>query len=187
VVDKSIVLVGFDDRQGTHRDVFPQWIFGKPCRTWLIFSFGNGCVGTSARGGNMGLSVVTDQPSTFSKRIMLAAFCQSADEFRGGVLSTLSAWVIGFASFMVRVRAERKTEPFPSACFYDSRIIMKKSINDHRKPRGRPATGTAPMVGVRMTEEFQDAIKAWANKQSDDPSLAAAIRRLVEIGLKAKK
>ena len=40
------------------------------------------------------------------------------------------------------------------------------------------------MVGVRMTEEFQHAIKAWAKKQADDPALATAIRRLVEIGLK---
>ena len=43
------------------------------------------------------------------------------------------------------------------------------------------------MVGVRMTEELQGQIKAWAAKQDDDPSLAAAIRRLVELGLKAKK
>ena len=42
------------------------------------------------------------------------------------------------------------------------------------------------MVGVRMTEEFQNTIKAWAKKQSDDPPLATAIRRLVELGLKAK-
>jgi hypothetical protein len=76
---------------------------------------------------------------------------------------------------------------FPSACFYDNRKVMKKSINDNRKPRGRPATGTAPLVGVRMTEEFQDAIKAWAKRQPDEPPLAAAIRRLVELGLKAKK
>lgn len=62
---------------------------------------------------------------------------------------------------------------------------MKKSIKDNPK-RGRPATGKAPMVGVRMTEEFQNAIKAWAKKQSDDPPLATAIRRLVELGLKAK-
>ena len=31
---------------------------------------------------------------------------------------------------------------------------MKKSIKDNPK-RGCPATGKAPMVGVRMTEEFQ--------------------------------
>jgi hypothetical protein len=76
---------------------------------------------------------------------------------------------------------------FPSARFYDNRIIMKKSINDNRKMRGRPATGTAPLVGVRMTEDFQAEIKAWSKKQPDQPPLATAIRRLVEIGLKAKK
>jgi hypothetical protein len=64
---------------------------------------------------------------------------------------------------------------------------VKQSINDNRKiGRGRPATGTAPLVGVRMTEEFQDEIRAWAKKQADQPPLAAAIRRLVEIGLRAK-
>jgi len=38
-----------------------------------------------------------------------------------------------------------------------------------------------------MTEDFQAEIRAWAKKQSDDPALATAIRRLVELGLKAKK
>jgi hypothetical protein len=60
---------------------------------------------------------------------------------------------------------------------------LKKSINDNRKIRGRPATGTAPLVGVRMTEEFQDQIKARAKKQDDDPPLATAIRGLVELGV----
>jgi hypothetical protein len=63
---------------------------------------------------------------------------------------------------------------------------MKKSIKDNPKKRGRPATGNAPLVGVRMTEDFQAEIKTWAKKQSDDPALATAIRRLVELGLKSK-
>jgi hypothetical protein len=63
---------------------------------------------------------------------------------------------------------------------------MKKSINDNQKRRGRPATGTAPLVGVRMTPEFQKPIKAWAKLQDDHPSMAEAIRRLVELGLKVK-
>jgi hypothetical protein len=63
---------------------------------------------------------------------------------------------------------------------------MKKSIKDNPKRRGRPATGNAPMVGVRMTEDFQAEIKTWAKKQSDDPALATAIRRLVELGLSVK-
>lgn len=64
---------------------------------------------------------------------------------------------------------------------------MKKSIKDNpKKGRGRPATGNAPLVGVRMTEEFQAKIKAWGTKQSDEPALATAIRRLVELGLTVK-
>jgi hypothetical protein len=64
---------------------------------------------------------------------------------------------------------------------------MKNSINDNRKiGRGRPATGTAPLVGVRMTDDLQGQIKAWASEQDDDPPLATAVRRLVEIGLSKK-
>jgi len=64
---------------------------------------------------------------------------------------------------------------------------MKKSIKDNPKTRrGRPATGKDPMVGVRMSEDIQGQIRAWASKQEDDPPLATAIRRLVEIGLRAK-
>ena len=63
---------------------------------------------------------------------------------------------------------------------------MAKSITDNPKKRGRPATGKDPMVGVRMSEKFQEEIRLWARKQGSDLSLAAAIRRLVEIGLKAK-
>jgi hypothetical protein len=65
---------------------------------------------------------------------------------------------------------------------------MKKSIKDNpKKRRGRPATGKDPMVGVRMSENLQEEIRAWAGKQDDDPPLATAIRRLVEIGLKVKQ
>jgi hypothetical protein len=61
---------------------------------------------------------------------------------------------------------------------------MKQSIKGNpKKTRGRPATGKAPLVGVRMPEEFQAEIKAWAKKQHDHPALAPAIRRLVELGL----
>ncbi|MGY4605754.1 hypothetical protein ACVW16_004166 [Bradyrhizobium sp. USDA 4474] len=63
---------------------------------------------------------------------------------------------------------------------------MAKSIKDNRKiGRGRPATGTAPLVGVRMPKELQVEIRAWAKDQPDSPKLATAIRQLVEIGLAA--
>jgi hypothetical protein len=87
---------------------------------------------------------------------------------------------------VVRVEPGRKVAPFPSACFCDNPKFMKKLIKDNpKKTRGRPATGKAPLVGVRMPEEFQAEIKAWAKKQQDHPALAPAIRRLVEIGLDA--
>jgi hypothetical protein len=64
---------------------------------------------------------------------------------------------------------------------------MGKSIRDNPKKRGRPATGKDPMVGVRMSEDLQEEIRGWAGRQEDDPPLATAVRRLVEIGLRAKK
>ena len=43
------------------------------------------------------------------------------------------------------------------------------------------------MIGVRMTPEFQKPIKVWAKLQDDHPTMAEAIRRLVEIGLGSAK
>jgi hypothetical protein len=86
---------------------------------------------------------------------------------------------------VVRVRTGAEVATFPSACFCDNPKSMAKSIKDNPK-RGRPATGKDPMVGVRMSKAFQDDVRGWAKKQPDKPSLAPAIRRLVEFGLKSK-
>lgn len=40
---------------------------------------------------------------------------------------------------------------------------------------------------MRVTADFLKAIDKWREKQDDEPSRAEAIRRLVELGLKAKK
>jgi hypothetical protein len=67
---------------------------------------------------------------------------------------------------------------------------MKKATpKRHGGPRpgsGRPATGKAPTRTMRLTDEFIAKVDGWAAKQSDKPSRSEAIRRLVEIGLKAK-
>jgi hypothetical protein len=42
-------------------------------------------------------------------------------------------------------------------------------------------------VVVRLQPKPLDALDAWAAKQSDRPTRAEAIRRLVELGLKAKR
>jgi hypothetical protein len=51
---------------------------------------------------------------------------------------------------------------------------------------GRPATGRDPVTAIRLSEEFRSAVDKWAAKQDDKPQRSEAIRRLVEIGLKAK-
>jgi hypothetical protein len=38
-----------------------------------------------------------------------------------------------------------------------------------------------------LSEEFRAAVDKWAAKQDDTPARSEAIRRLVELGLKAKK
>jgi hypothetical protein len=55
------------------------------------------------------------------------------------------------------------------------------------KRRGRPATGKDPQVSTRMPPELIASVEAWAVAQDDEPRRSEAIRRLVEIGLKAKK
>jgi hypothetical protein len=63
--------------------------------------------------------------------------------------------------------------------------IMTKSISARRKTRGRPATGTEPMFGLRISNELMAEIAKWAEKNETNRS--EAIRRLVELGLKANK
>jgi len=62
---------------------------------------------------------------------------------------------------------------------------MKKSIKvTPKKRRGRPATGKDPHVTARMPGELINQVEAWAT--SHGLGRSEAIRRLVELGLKAK-
>jgi hypothetical protein len=56
-----------------------------------------------------------------------------------------------------------------------------------KKRRGPPPTGKGVQVVVRLQPDPLGAIDDWVAKQKDQPTRAEAIRRLVEIGLKAKK
>jgi hypothetical protein len=66
---------------------------------------------------------------------------------------------------------------------------MAKSIRDiPKKKRGRPSTGgRREGILVRLETDQFDALDAWIAKQKE-PALTRpeAIRRLVELGLKAK-
>jgi hypothetical protein len=62
--------------------------------------------------------------------------------------------------------------------------VKKKRIT---KKRGRPATGQDPVTAIRLSAELRNTVDAWAARQTDKPSRSEAIRRLVELGLKAKQ
>jgi hypothetical protein len=63
---------------------------------------------------------------------------------------------------------------------------MKKSITVKPK-RGRPPSGGRdPFVGIRLPTTLIDEISVWSERH-EAGSRSEAIRRLVEIGLKAKK
>ena len=66
-------------------------------------------------------------------------------------------------------------------------IIVGKSISGTKKTRGRPkTTGTGTQIGMRWQDGELSSIDAWRAKQPDYLSRSEAIRRLVELGLKAK-
>lgn len=53
-----------------------------------------------------------------------------------------------------------------------------------KKPRGRPATGKDPQVVLRMPRSLIAEVDAWG--KANEAMRSEAIRRLVELGLKAK-
>jgi hypothetical protein len=66
---------------------------------------------------------------------------------------------------------------------------MGKSIRViTKKKRGRPVTtGKGTLIGVRLLDAPLTALDDWIDRQQDpDVTRPEAIRRLVEIGLKAK-
>jgi hypothetical protein len=63
---------------------------------------------------------------------------------------------------------------------------MKKSIPVNKKSRGRPKKqgGVDPVSAVRLPATLTKQVDAWG--EDHDASRSEAIRRLVELGLKAK-
>jgi hypothetical protein len=60
-------------------------------------------------------------------------------------------------------------------------VLTKQTI------MGRACTGITPIIGFRADPVIRTSIVRWAEKQADTLSLPEAIRRLVELGLKAKR
>jgi hypothetical protein len=65
---------------------------------------------------------------------------------------------------------------------------MKKSVSVNKKSRGRPKKkgGVHPVTAVRLHPTIGAEVDKWAAWQADAPTRSEAIRRLVELGLKAK-
>jgi hypothetical protein len=65
--------------------------------------------------------------------------------------------------------------------------MKRRSISDidKKRGRGRPTTDATPIM-VRVLPDQLSYIDAWIASKADEPSRPEAIRRLVELGLKAK-
>jgi Arc/MetJ-type ribon-helix-helix transcriptional regulator len=59
---------------------------------------------------------------------------------------------------------------------------MSKSISAKQKRRGRPPTGQAPFIGIRLPQELIDAVGQRV-AAGDFPTRSAAVRRFIEEGL----
>jgi hypothetical protein len=55
-----------------------------------------------------------------------------------------------------------------------------------RPGAGRKPTGRDPARTIRLSDEFIATVDTWAARQDDTPTRSESIRRLVELGLKAK-
>jgi hypothetical protein len=62
---------------------------------------------------------------------------------------------------------------------------MKRATKVAPKKRGRPGTGRDPHIAARMPPALIAEVEAWA--AANDTSRSEAMRRLVELGLKAKR
>jgi hypothetical protein len=75
----------------------------------------------------------------------------------------------------------------PGSVFCYQLSMAKSTITDNRKKRvGRPRVG-AVLIGVRVPPADLAVLDAWIKMNAPDLSRPEAIRRLVELGLKAKK
>jgi len=54
-----------------------------------------------------------------------------------------------------------------------------------KKKPGRPATGHDPLLSFRLSADMIAAIDAWAASQPDRPTRSEALRRFIEVGMKA--
>jgi hypothetical protein len=88
---------------------------------------------------------------------------------------------------VVRVGAGARWPSCPGLLFLYTET-MAGSISVNKKSIGRPKKkgGVYPVIAVRLSPNVLDAVETWAHRQGDKPGRSEAIRRLVEIGLRAR-
>ena len=74
----------------------------------------------------------------------------------------------------------RKTEPFPSACFCDNTVTMKRQTVITKKRRGPAPTGKGTLIGVRLQPPHLVALDAWIADQDTPVTRPEAIRAMME-------
>ena len=68
--------------------------------------------------------------------------------------------------------------------FVYNKKMPQRTVAQERKRTGRPPTGINPLMAFRPLPPMRSAIEAYA--KANEISLSDSIRRLVELGLKAK-
>ena len=110
-----------------------------------------------------------------------------ADVFVGGVLCTRVALAMGMVSLWSGLEPGRKFAlPLGLLLWYHG--FMAKTSVVPKKRRGPAPTGKGVQIGERWHPSEIAAIDAWIESSADKTiTRAHAIRRLVALGLKAKK
>ena len=87
---------------------------------------------------------------------------------------------------LLGVRAGAEVATSLRLAFMVLHFMAKSNKVVPKKGRGRPATGRDPVTAIRLSKELRETVDKWAAGQDDQPGRSEAIRRLVELGLKAK-
>jgi hypothetical protein len=103
--------------------------------------------------------------------------------------TVITAMGNNLAAILVACAKHNKLEGEQAEAFAWQHFVGIHRAYQARRPtkkKGRPATGQDPVTAIRLSAELRNNVDALAGKQIDKPRRSEAIRRLVELGLKAK-
>ncbi len=58
--------------------------------------------------------------------------------------------------------------------------VVRKSMDQPKKRRGRPVTVEGPVTSIRLTPQLTEKIDRWRERQEHKPRRSEAIRELLE-------